>query len=149
MTSPLLHPPAQLSSAEALQLSQHAPVLLQRAPPSSGISSPLRILSQVLNPESAETWSIYENLFLSCLRTRDDKSAAACLKRLTDRFGEENERVKALNGMYREAIASDDAELETILRDYEAILKESPTNIVGKWTLSSQLSFKADPICSL
>ncbi len=75
-------------------------------------------------------------MFLSCLRTGDDKSAHSCLERLTDRFGASNERLMSLRGLYREAVAEDDATLAEILRDYEEILAEQPAHIVGSWTLS-------------
>ena len=135
MSLSILHPPAHVSNAEALQVSQQAPVLLRRSAPTSTVA---RVFGQIFYPESADTWTTYENLFLSCLRTRDDKSAAACLRRLTDRFGEDNDRVLGLDGMYREAVAVDNAELEKILRDYESILKANPTNIVRP-TLAADL----------
>jgi hypothetical protein len=49
---------------------------------------------------------------------------------LTDRFGPSNERVMALKGMYEEAVAKDNGELEKVLRGYESTLAEDPSNIV-------------------
>ncbi|KAI9812655.1 MAG: hypothetical protein M1832_000375 [Thelocarpon impressellum] len=126
MSTPLLHPPAHLSPSMALRLSQQAPLLLQSSAPPSKSS---QLLTQLYNAESSDTWTIYQNLFLSCLRTRDDKSAGLCLARLTDRFGETNEHVMGLKGMYDEAVAEDDASLGRILHEYESLLEEDPTNM--------------------
>lgn len=67
---------------------------------------------------------------LSCLRTGDEQSAHLCLERLTSRFGEDNERLMALRGLFQEAIASDDLALQRVLEEYESILKKNPTNMV-------------------
>ena len=75
---------------------------------------------------------MYEQLFLSCLRTGDDKSAHLCLERLIDRFGASNERVMGLRGLYQEAVADDDAALEKVLTEYEDALAEDPINTV-RW----------------
>lgn len=50
---------------------------------------------------------------------------------MTARFGGENERVMALKGMYKEAVAVDKTGLEKVLKEYESILKADPTNMVG------------------
>lgn len=68
---------------------------------------------------------------MSCLRTGDVESARLCLGRLTERFGTSNERVLALIGLYDEATAKDEAELDQILKSYEDILKNDPTNGVS------------------
>ncbi|KAK3196966.1 hypothetical protein GRF29_1536g151122 [Pseudopithomyces chartarum] len=47
---------------------------------------------------------------------------------MTTRFGASNERMIALKGIYDEALAKDDAELERIFNEYEKVLKEDPTN---------------------
>lgn len=78
----------------------------------------------------------YENLLLSCLRTGDEKAAHECLKRLVQRFGDDNERIMAFGGLVKEAEASNNAELEKVLRDYDAILAENDTNIVSIAVLS-------------
>ncbi|KAH0541938.1 hypothetical protein FGG08_003658 [Glutinoglossum americanum] len=122
MSSPLLHPPAYLSPSLALRISQQAPLLLQ----GSSSSFTLPFLS---SGESPERWTAYEHLLLSCLRIGDDKSARLCLEKLGDRFGATNERVMGLKGMYQEAVADDNAALERILKEYEAILVEDPTNM--------------------
>lgn len=72
----------------------------------------------------------YENLLLSCLRTGDEQAARKCLERLVARFGEDNERVMALNGLAKEAAADNDGALERVLKEYDAILAENNTNIV-------------------
>jgi hypothetical protein len=74
----------------------------------------------------------YENLMLSCLRTGDEQSAHWCLERLTKRFGADNERLMALRGLFQEAIASDDAALKQVLDEYERLLMEDPSNMVGQ-----------------
>lgn len=125
MSSPLLHPPAYLSPSAALHISQQAPLLLQGP---SSFSLPF-----LSSSESTDKWTIYEHLLLACLRTGDDKSARLCLERLSDRFGATNERVMGLKGMYQEAVAEDNVTLERILKGYETILVEDPTNTV--WLL--------------
>ncbi|KAF8455116.1 hypothetical protein BGX38DRAFT_1088644 [Terfezia claveryi] len=121
MTSTLLslfaqHPPSSthLRPSTILSLSQHAPPFLAHA--SSHTDTP-------------ETWLLYENLLLTCLRSRDDSSARTCLDLLTARFGPHNERVMALRGLYDEATAKSQKDLEGILRRYEEILAEDPTNV--------------------
>ncbi|KAH0558807.1 hypothetical protein GP486_004552 [Trichoglossum hirsutum] len=123
MSSPLLHLPAHLTPSAALHISQQAPLLLQDQP---SLSLPF-----LYSSESTEKWAIYEHLLLACLRTGDDKSARLCLERLSNRFGATSERVMGFKGMYQEAVAEDDATLERILKRYEDILVEDPTNTVG------------------
>lgn len=72
---------------------------------------------------------IHENLLLAALRTGDDAAARQILDRLITRFGATNERLIALQGVYEEALAKDDKELEKIFNDYEKVLKDDPTNI--------------------
>lgn len=127
MASSLLHPPAHLPPSVALELSQQAPITLQATPSSI---SPYSFNSLFSAPESAELWTAYENLMISCLRTLDEQSARLCLHRLTERFGANNERIMALQGLFQEAVAEDDAALGKVLKEYEAILKEDPTNMV-------------------
>jgi hypothetical protein len=52
------------------------------------------------------------------------------LDRLLTRFGGSNERLMALQGLYQEATAENDTELQLILKEYDAILKEDPGNTV-------------------
>ncbi|KAF8472097.1 hypothetical protein BDZ91DRAFT_717202 [Kalaharituber pfeilii] len=99
--------------ATILSLAQHAP---------SFLSSPAAAR------DTPETWLLYENLLLVCLRSQDDSSARLCLQRLSDRFGAANERVMALAGLFDEATAGSRADLEAILKRYEEILAEDPTN---------------------
>lgn len=87
-------------------------------------------LPLILYSESTELWLQYEKLLLSCLRTGDDKAAHVCLEKLIDRFGATNERVMGLRGLYQEAVAKDDAALETVLDEYEEVLAEDPANMV-------------------
>lgn len=68
---------------------------------------------------------------LSCLRTGDEESAHLCLKRLTERFGDDNERLMALRGLFQEAVAKDDAALKKVMEEYESILMADPTNMVS------------------
>ncbi|KAF2185129.1 TPR-like protein [Zopfia rhizophila CBS 207.26] len=120
----LLTTPSFIPPSTALLLSQKAPPILA-SPPKSSLPWPL---SLIFNRESPETWAIHENLLLSCLRTGDDKSARICLDRMIERFGEENERVMALKGIYEEAVAKNNGELEQVFQRYEKILKADPTN---------------------
>lgn len=126
MASLLFSPPAQTSPSQAVQISRGAPSVLNRR---SLISSVLPF-TFLQGAESAETWATYERVFLACLRTRDDESARRCLEKLTQRFGESNERIMGLKGMYEEAVARDDAALQKILRGYEKTVAQEPTNIV-------------------
>lgn len=48
-----------------------------------------------------------------------------------NRFGHDNERIMALKGLLKEADADDDATLDVILKEYDQILQENPTNIVS------------------
>ncbi|KAJ9645209.1 Inositol phosphatase SIW14 [Coniosporium tulheliwenetii] len=125
MAAELINPPPSVPPALALRMSQQAPRILQQ---SSGPSLPYP-LSLLTASEAPETWIGYENLMLACLRTGDDRSARICLEKLTQRFGEDNERVMALRGMYHEAVAEDYKALESIFRGYEEVLKKDPTNM--------------------
>lgn len=127
MSSSILHPPAHLSPSVALQLSRQAPELLSKTPTSI---TPFSLGSVYATPESAEQWTTYENLMLSCLRTGDQQSARTCLDRLLARFGENNERLMALQGLYKEATAESDTELQRVLKEYDAILESDPGNMV-------------------
>ncbi|OCL08949.1 hypothetical protein AOQ84DRAFT_221365 [Glonium stellatum] len=142
MSASLLDPPPRVSSQTALHMSQQAPRILQSSPTSS----------LLLSSETPETWTIHENLLLSCLRTGDDKSARLCLDRMTARFGRENERVMALKGMYEEAAAVDKAGLENVLKEYESTLKADPTNMPvrkRRVALLRSMSRPADAIAAL
>lgn len=114
------------SDSDALQSAQRAPELLERY---SGLtkSSSVPFISTA---ESSEIWAAYEKLIYSCLRIGDDSSAQSCVERLTKRFGESNERVMGLYGMFQEAVADDDAALADVLKEYGRILAEDPTNMV-------------------
>lgn len=120
----LLSPPSSIPPPTALALSQKAPPILAN-PPTSNLPSPLSLL---FTSETPTTWTIHENLFLAALRTGDDASARKLLDRLSSRFGDANERIIALRGIYDEALAKSDKELEQVFQKYEKILKEDPTN---------------------
>lgn len=125
MSADLLRPPAHLSEADALRITQQAPSILRKQS-SWSLPWPLSILTE---NDSPEKWAIYENLLYSCLRVGDDKSATACLDKLKERFGVDNERVMGLVGVYHEAIAPDEKALNAILRSYEEAIQEKPTNM--------------------
>jgi tetratricopeptide (TPR) repeat protein len=55
------------------------------------------------------------------------------LDRLLSRFGESNERIMALQGLYREATAESDSDLQKVLTEYDSILKGDPGNMV-RWS---------------
>lgn len=126
MSSSLLRPPTNLPPAIALQVSQQAPRILKNSPGAVSTSALQSIFSA---SETPELWITYENLLLSCLRTGDEQSAHECLARLVNRFGDDNERIMALVGFMKEADAKDNAMLEVILKEYEQILANNPTNI--------------------
>lgn len=130
MSADLLRPPTHLNPPELLQVSQQAPEVLRK---SASWSVPWP-LSLIASSDSPEKWTTYENLFHACLRTGDDKSAYACLGKLENRFGDGNERVMGLVGMYHEAVASDVQALEIVLKSYEDAITENPTNMVN-WCL--------------
>lgn len=127
MAPSLLWPQGQISPAEALQLAQQAPAILRSN--AKAFSSPLSFLFSA--PETTELWTMYENLLLSCLRTGDMLAAHQCLERLVIRFGNDNERVMALKGFVKEAEANSNDALDVVLKEYDAILAENGTNIVG------------------
>ncbi|KAF2757040.1 tetratricopeptide-like protein [Pseudovirgaria hyperparasitica] len=144
----LLHPPSHTSQSSALRLSQEAPRILAKAPTSS-LPYPLSLLS---SSETEETWTIYENLFLSCLRTGDNVSARKCIDHLTARFGAVNERIMALTGIYKEAAAADTAALVKVLDKYNEAIQADPTNMpVRKRKVATlkALNRPADAIASL
>lgn len=103
----------------ALRLSQQAPAIL-----GSGSSS------KASSSDTAEEYGRIEQLFLACVRTGDDKSAQMCLDRLSRRFGASNEKVMGLQGLYKEATAKDQKELEKCLEDYDNVLSQNPVNVV-------------------
>ena len=80
--------------------------------------------------ETPDSWTDLERLFLACLRTGDDESAHLALERLTQRFGIQDERVMGLRGLYQEAEARNDDDLNKILVEYENVLAEKPMNVV-------------------
>ncbi|PKS10750.1 hypothetical protein jhhlp_002507 [Lomentospora prolificans] len=128
MVPSLLRPQGYLSNKEVLELAQQAPTVLRNNPKAFS-TSPL--VSLFTATETPELWMIYENLLIACLRTGDDQSAFEFLERLVGRFGGENERIMAFKGLAKEAKASNDAELEAILKEYESLLsgQDGPTNI--------------------
>ena len=125
----LLHPPSHLTPAEAVALSQSAPVVLRSLPSSVGQSALQSLAAPIDRPE---VWLSYDNLLISCLRTGDLESAHECVRRLVARFGDENPRVMALQGLIREAEAGDEPKnLEAVLKSYNEILAKDDTNVVS------------------
>ena len=125
MSNVLLEPPTNSSPQTALRLSQKASPFFSSQ--SSWLSTLPYPLSLFINTESQEKWQIYENLFLACLRTGDNESAYLCLEELIDRFGKANDRIVALQGLYREATAKNEKELLEVMRFYEELLQSDPT----------------------
>lgn len=127
MTPPpnLLAPPTHIAPPQALALSQKAPLVLSKSPTPT-LPWPLSLL---FSRETPETWTIHENLFLSTLRTGDESAALATLERLEARFGDHNERIIALRGIYNEATSKSDADLQNVLDAYDKILNDDPTNM--------------------
>jgi ER membrane protein complex subunit 2 len=122
MSAALLQPPTTTSPQSNITLAQKAKSFLSSQ---STWSLPYP-LSLFFNPESQAKWAAYENLFLACLRTGDFDSAKACLEAITARFGHTNEHVLALSGLYSEATAQNEADLQKVLKTYEDVLKEDP-----------------------
>ena len=112
--------------ANVLQLSQQANTVLSRAAPTSSFFP----LSLIIASETPDSWTDLERLFLACLRTGDDESAHLSLERLAQRFGSQDDRVMGLRGLYQEAVARNDEDLDKILGEYEDILSEKPMNVV-------------------
>ncbi|KAK0670811.1 hypothetical protein QBC41DRAFT_220747 [Cercophora samala] len=125
MAPSLIRSPVQLSPAEALALSQQAPVVLQSSPSTVSSSALGSLFSAAEKPE---LWIQYENLIISCLRAGDDRAAQECHDRLAARFGN-NDRVKALGGLIKEAQAQNNGELDKILKEYDQMLEENNTNL--------------------
>lgn len=84
----------------------------------------------VFKKDVPDTWFLYENFLVGCLCAGQDENAKYCLEKLIERFGKNNERVMALTGLYEEATAKDKVGLERVLKQYEKMLDEDPTNIV-------------------
>ena len=118
------------SNSDALSLSQQTAQYLQKyaSTGTSRLTIPIPVLSY---PESTDIWLTHERLFLSCLRTGDDKAAFNCLEKLITRFGVTNERIMGLRGLYQEAVAKDDAALGKVLQEYNEVLAENTLNTVG------------------
>lgn len=129
---------AHSSPSNALQLSQQAPQLLAKAPPSSS-NFPLSLLNA---PESSESWASHERLFYACLQAGDDKSAFLLLERLTARFGANNERVMGMRGLYQEAVAESEEDLRKVLQEYNKILSESMNIAIHKRRIALIRSLK-------
>lgn len=126
-TVDLIQPPSHITPSSALHLSQQAPSVLRQSSTLASLPYPLSLLT---SSETQETWITLENLLISTLRTGDNKAARQCLDRLIARFGERNERVMALRGMFEEAVAEDKSTLDKILKEYNNVLKEEdPTNV--------------------
>ncbi|KAG5975646.1 hypothetical protein E4U55_007605 [Claviceps digitariae] len=126
MAHSLLQPIGDLSPAETLALAQQAPEILRKNPRAFSTSPLISLFSAT---ETADTWTMYENLMIVCLRTGDDSAARECLERITIRFGDKHERVLALQGLFKEATASTNDELQKILEEYDALLQDNDANI--------------------
>ncbi|EXJ96367.1 hypothetical protein A1O1_01493 [Capronia coronata CBS 617.96] len=111
--------------AAVLRIAQKASPILVKAS-SVSTSFPASIFNSA---DSSELWREVEQLLYACLRTGDDESAFLCVERLGKRFGEDNERVMAMRGLYQEAVATDEAALRKILEDYTQVLRENPMNV--------------------
>ena len=130
------------SNLEALSLSQQTAQYLQNHASTGTSTVPIPYFSI---PESTDVWVMHEKLFVSCLRTGDDKAAFKCLEKLIDRFGATNERVMGLRGIYQEAVAKDDAALERILQEYNEVVVQDTVNTVGNLTMSIPMFRVVDP----
>lgn len=124
MALDLVHPSPNISPETALHISQQAPPLLKS---SLSLPWPLSIFTA---DDSQDKWTTFENLYVSCLRTGDDKSARQLLDKLVERFGEKNERVMAYQGMWAESRIASDKDFVNVLKEYGDALDADPTNMV-------------------
>ena len=124
--TPDYHAVQSPSPITTLRFSQQAPVILEHQLRSE--KNPISTL--IAKQEEPENYGIIEQLFFSCLQTGDDRSALLCLEQLTRRFGSSNEKVMGLRGLYEEAIAENQSDLEDSLRKYDSSLLENPLNLV-------------------
>jgi len=122
MSVDLVYPPPNASPETALRFSQQAPPILEQ---SVLLPWPLTLLSA---DDTQDKWTTYENLFVSCLRTGDDKSARMILDKLVARFGDKNERVMAYQGMWAEARVENEKDMVEVLKEYGEELQADPTN---------------------
>lgn len=123
MSTALLEPPTASRPLATYQYARVAPSFL-KTQNSWSLPYPLSLL---FGSESQAKWQSYENLFQACLRTGDFANAKQCLTDLTNRFGQDNERIRALTGLYLEATADGEKGLLQILAGYDEILKSDPT----------------------
>ncbi|KNG80066.1 putative oca3 protein [Aspergillus nomiae NRRL 13137] len=136
------------SPITTLRFSQQAPVILKHQLHSE--KNPISAI--IAKQESPEKYGVIEQLFFSCLQTGDDRSALLCLEQLTCRFGSSNEKVMGLRGLYEEAIAENQSDLEDSLRKYDSYLSENPLNLPilkRRVALLRSLSRPADAITGL
>jgi Flp pilus assembly protein TadD len=123
MATDIVHPGPYPSPQTALHISQQAPPLLAA---SKSYPYPLSLL---LSGETQDQWSTIENLYISCLRTGDDESARQLLDQLLSRFGDKNERVMALQGMWAESRIENEADFVRVLKQYGEALEADPANM--------------------
>ena len=117
MATSVLRNPAFLSPKDTLAITSRAPAILKSLLPSAiPLPYPLSLLP---TSDSPEKWVAYEHLLLACQKAGDDKSALQCVQALVARFGNSNEHVGVLVGLYHEAVAKSEAELLSVLKDYE------------------------------
>ncbi|PNS20498.1 hypothetical protein CAC42_5948 [Sphaceloma murrayae] len=127
MAPDVLSPTAFLPPKATLAITSAAPTLIPSLLPSRfSLPWPFSLL---LSSESPEKWQMAENLLVSLLKTGNDSDAYLVLESLLSRFGPSNERIQALHGMYQEALAKDEKELQEVLEGYEAILKDNLANM--------------------
>ena len=119
--------PSMESHPTILERAQRAPRYLEQHSTQTRFSLP----SPITAAETPDQWNAYEQLLISCLQSGDDKSAHMCLERLSGRFGASNERIMGLKGMYEEAVAEGNEDLDRILRGYGDVLLRNPTNGVS------------------
>jgi ER membrane protein complex subunit 2 len=125
MSTTLLTPPTTADPQTTLTLTNRAKYFLtaQR----SWLSSLPYPFSLLLANDSQEKWQTYSNLFHAFLLSGQNNEAYLCLEELVDRFGKTNEHILALQGLYQEATAKDQKELEEVMRSYDEIIREDPT----------------------
>lgn len=115
----------QNDPSTVLSLSQKAESMLSK----SSLKPKSKALAVVSAIEEPTEWAELEQIFLACLRSRDDEKAHLCLERLANRFGAENHRIMALRGLYQEAESENEEDLRRVLQSYNKIVKDDPMNV--------------------
>ncbi|KAJ8611893.1 hypothetical protein MRB53_037689 [Persea americana] len=120
----LLEPPRPSDPAHTQAILSEAPKFLSKQRNAIKLPYPLNLL---VSDESQEKWVAYENILVASIDAKQTEIAKQCIEEITERFGSTNERVIIFKGMYDEAVATNDGQLNAVLKRYDEVLTESPT----------------------